>query len=580
MKNLNSNYPNPIQIMKSSIKNLTLASSILFAIFGGMVQGYSQATVTNYVDPTQTWIGYMNWSPVATDAGGYGGTGGSAWGTSALIAFFTDLSPNTLALQPNTNTYSATNVYWVNADGSGANVMDANMYVQNDALAGDTVVFQGTCVSNTLVAPYTCVAFIKDLVPSYASSYESTATLTTGGSFTISLVTTPGDHVQYGFDMDGPDANPTNLTNLGLVILGTQTNNPAFNPSFNSQAVVAGQNANFTSHPIGSTPFKIQWVQATPSGTTNVLANSSHISGATTNSLTITNVTTSDLGTYICLVTNSAGAISGSGSLFVNPLVTAETNLLMDPSFEQGDFNSTATPGWISFGGCALQNTNDFYANSSNYVSAYDGTNCCDLYGSSTVNGFYQANPASPGDVFTVSAEFYTPSSDQVSGANAAFVEVKFLDVSNNVLMDYQTSQVTSNSPPNTWITLTAPTNVYSGEYAFIGTQTSPAVVAPTNTAKVQAQATYSTPAYAPGSVYVDMFDLRLRAPALTHSVTNGNFNLTFPTYFGPNYNVYYKTNLASATWSTLTTVTGDGNVHTVSDPIGSTARFYMVQTQ
>lgn len=158
----------------------------------------------------------MNWSPAPGDASGYGGTGASAWATTALPAIF---SGSTLTLSPNVNTYNATDPYWVNADGSGANIMDANMYVQNDALAGQTVNFQGTVLSYTLASPYTSVAFIKDFVPDYSSFTQTTYDLSLGGNFSINLATSVGDHIQYGFETVGPDANPATVASLGSVVV-------------------------------------------------------------------------------------------------------------------------------------------------------------------------------------------------------------------------------------------------------------------------------------------------------------------------------------------------------------------------
>ena len=64
-------------------------------------------------------------------------------------------------------------------------------------------------LSNTLVSPYTSVAFIKDFASDYSSFTSSTQALTVG-VHSISLLTSgnAGHHIQYGFETDGPDANP------------------------------------------------------------------------------------------------------------------------------------------------------------------------------------------------------------------------------------------------------------------------------------------------------------------------------------------------------------------------------------
>ena len=194
--------------MKKLIKPFTIC-----ALLGTALTLQAQVTTSVIVNPSQTWIGYMNWSPVAGDAAGYGGSGGGAWATADLQASF---SGSVLTLSPNINTYNATDPYWVNADGSGANNMDALMYVQDDTLAGSTVTFSGTTLANTLVSPYTSAAFIRDFTPSYGSFTQSTVPLT-AGSFSINLATTAGDHIQYGFETIGPDANPATVASLGNV---------------------------------------------------------------------------------------------------------------------------------------------------------------------------------------------------------------------------------------------------------------------------------------------------------------------------------------------------------------------------
>ena len=63
--------------------------------------------------------------------------------------------------------------------------------------------------------------------------------------------------------------------------------------------------------------------------------------------------------------------------------------------------------------------------------------------------------------------------------------------------------------------------------------------------------------------------------------VSGPTVSIQFPTQSGYNYIVYYSTSLNPANWQTLTTVTGDGAVETVTDtPGGGAKRFYRVQAQ
>ncbi len=139
----------------------------------------------------------------------------SSWGTPDLQASF---SGNTLTLAPDINVWETTDMFWVQADGVTPNkTMDANMYVQTSAIAGQTVTFEGDTLANTLVSPYMCVAFIKDFTQSFALVNSATSPLVSGQEFDFSLATQPGDVIQYVFEMIGPDANPATVASLGTV---------------------------------------------------------------------------------------------------------------------------------------------------------------------------------------------------------------------------------------------------------------------------------------------------------------------------------------------------------------------------
>ncbi len=64
-------------------------------------------------------------------------------------------------------------------------------------------------------------------------------------------------------------------------------------------------------------------------------------------------------------------------------------------------------------------------------------------------------------------------------------------------------------------------------------------------------------------------------APTLTGKAVGPNIALSFQTQNGFNYTVLYKNQLSDPTWSTLTSVSGDGTVKTVNDPHTLATRFY-----
>jgi len=166
-------------------------------------------------DSSAPWQGFMNVFELPANGGGY--VFGSGWGTADLTATF---SGNVLTLGPNSVNDPST--FWYQGGGApghpGNKNMDANMYVQSDTLSGETVTFTGTVLSNTLISPYTSVAFIKDFAPDFSSFQQITAPLTPG-PFLISLATTPGAgrHVQYGFETIGPDVWVTDRGPVGEV---------------------------------------------------------------------------------------------------------------------------------------------------------------------------------------------------------------------------------------------------------------------------------------------------------------------------------------------------------------------------
>ena len=205
--------------MKNTMK---LRPSTKLSIFGAVAlaaafQVHAQnAAVT--VDPAQIVNGYMSWSPAAGDATGYGGSGGGSWGFADLQASF---SGSTLTLNPNINTYDnnlttgpsgGPNPYWINADGSGANIMDASSYADASAaslgVAGGNLTFTYDVLANNLTTGYTADAWIKVFDQSYAFLGESaTVPLTVGaGSVSFAIPNVGTDRVQYGFELIGPNA--------------------------------------------------------------------------------------------------------------------------------------------------------------------------------------------------------------------------------------------------------------------------------------------------------------------------------------------------------------------------------------
>lgn len=197
-----------------------LRKSLLIPIFGismflgSQTSNHAQVQVT--VDPGASWVGYMNVFELPANGGGF--LWGSGWGTADLVATF---SGATLTLTP--NTIGDPDPYWyVGGGGPGAagnKIMEANMYVENTgAWNGQNVTFSGVVLDNTLVSPYTSIAFIKDFAPDYSSFNVISAPLI-AGEFSINLdtIADPARHVQFGFTTVGPNVWVTDVGQLGSV---------------------------------------------------------------------------------------------------------------------------------------------------------------------------------------------------------------------------------------------------------------------------------------------------------------------------------------------------------------------------
>ena len=222
--------------MKKNLRAILL--SIFLATISTM--SYGQTTVT--IDGSATWVGYMN----VFDSTGTTYLWGSGWGVPDLKSTI-DVSNNTVTLQPNFNTYAnaataADTAYWHNG-AQGNKVMEALTFVEDTTLIGQTVTFKGDVQSHTLNAAYTHSVFIKALDPNlgYTAVVNQTSPIPATGQFNLSAVipNTNGLIIQYGFSVRGMNANPTQETALGSIVLeDTVVATPP--PSTNATVSVSG----------------------------------------------------------------------------------------------------------------------------------------------------------------------------------------------------------------------------------------------------------------------------------------------------------------------------------------------------
>ncbi len=196
----------------------------------------AQVTVTS--DVTHTYNGYMNVFNLSSGAKGTANFNQS-WGVAALKTTITSagtggFTNGAITLQPNFNGYAdnAGSDFWRDNGGAGPGGnkwMEAITYVEYGAntYPGGDLTFKADINANTLGTGYTAIAFIKTLDPAngYATIIHETVALGAAGtSFTVTATGINTAHiVQYGFTVEGINANPTDESTLGSIIITPDT---------------------------------------------------------------------------------------------------------------------------------------------------------------------------------------------------------------------------------------------------------------------------------------------------------------------------------------------------------------------
>jgi len=183
----------------------------------------ANAAIVKAPDSTAPWIGFMNVFELPANGGGF--VFGSGWGIPDLTATFDDPN-NKVTMTP--NTIGDPDPFWYQGGGGpgapGNKIMEANLFIQVDdnSLAGQTVTFEGTVLSNTYTAAHQASIFIRDFAPDF-SSFTETIVPAVPGPFSISLATDPGlgRHVQYGFQSRGENVWITDVAPFGNVVFAT-----------------------------------------------------------------------------------------------------------------------------------------------------------------------------------------------------------------------------------------------------------------------------------------------------------------------------------------------------------------------
>jgi len=546
-------------------------------------------TVNISIDHNQRWVGYQTANMVVPYFTGYLDIAAAdEQGTisnSDVARCAPDLRADKLA-------HTDTTV-WQDASGTSDAIpgltADTVFYVDTGSLAanGDTVIFSGQLMTNALVDPYSSsiVAFIKDFDSGWGYHGESTLnlnTLTNGEVFSVSKsISGGGAHIQYGFEWVGPPArtNPASSSyvgNLGYVLVtnqlvATAASIVSINP--NPAQVKLGTNITLTAITTGA-GLTYQWSKDGVN-----LVNGPGISGATSGSLTLSNVLGNQEGRYSLVIQdNASNTASNSVPLFV--------------------YN----PAWLYF--------DRAYNPFNGYINVWNGANLISSRPSSGAAGTspkasfgFGVNPPSllragmnvNNDVITLQPNTYLydgatnsmdPNYINPDGTAAAYIEQDWYAqndslVGNTIVF---AGICTSNSldPSYTataWIKVSQDwsvenrydTNLVAGK-PFVLT-----VPVSATTGKSYAQfgfAIWGPDNSSNNPITQRAVEVKVYSP-LSGARSGGNLNLGFPSVINHSYTLQYKTNLTDSTWTSLSTNSGTGTTVTVPDATTSARRFY-----
>ncbi|MBI5770408.1 MAG: immunoglobulin domain-containing protein [Verrucomicrobia bacterium] len=130
------------------------------------------------------------------------------------------------------------------------------------------------------------------------------------------------------------NALTTVTSNAAVLTVSGEVGPPSLVLQPQSQTVTAGGVAMFSVSVVGTPPLTFQWKKGGTALANGTAANAATVSGATTATLTLTGVQTSDAGNYTCYVANTPGnATSSIATLTVNPVTgTPPTVAITSPA--------------------------------------------------------------------------------------------------------------------------------------------------------------------------------------------------------------------------------------------------------
>ena len=269
----------------------------------------------------------------------------------------------------------------------------------------------------------------------YDISDTTFSTITnTGLSFVAPTGTTKARFQAMFVQLSGYPGGSIYFDDLNLTkIAGTD---PDITVSPVSHSRIAGQSVTFTVVAAGATAVRYQWQKDRTD-----LLNSGNVFGATNSSLTLSNLTLADAGSYSVVVSNANGSLS-SAPATLSVITPAESaNYLSNPGFEAG---TSFSPYWTAYNGAGVQGG-----------SVHDGLYAGQAYsaGPGSYNGFFQdvrsddIRAVAPSSVFVAEGWVLVPSANPITADNSGWIEVHFHDASGNMIGLYKSAFVDSSFP-------------------------------------------------------------------------------------------------------------------------------------
>ena len=436
------------------------------------------------------------------------------------------------------------------------------------------------------------------------------------------------DPAQSGGSVYWDDAN----------LIKTASTDPEISASPQDLTVIYGQTATFTVIASGRTTLSYAWQKDG-----GPVTNGGRISGATTATLTISNTTPDDVGSYSVTVTDNAGPLlsPSAGYLTVlDPGILTNPASLQKIEGQSASFkvvaagSGTLTYAWynsagsLSNGGrisgadtASLTISNLTVADSDSYYVIVTGLSqaqsaSASLYVSAVAqasqlmrNGGFESGMTYWTTWNGVAAETTTTGGEPIydgstccgiwgtgggtwNGINQSFTPAPgyvykasawFLVSSGGALTDAAMAWLEVNFYYQGGLIGNVQSAVISSNSVVgVWTNVTAYAVAPARADEVRCQINYHAGGGGGGLIYIDDVSCLLRIPVrITPSVSGTNLLLSFPTQVGVTNQILYKNDLSDATWQLLQTVVGDlSGQANVSTPRNFARRFYRVSTQ